>query len=222
MNNKQYLSIAGTLTLLILFGGLVMDDRQGALTEGSSVVLVINEHKFKVNKEYLLSTKAKSRGRHFKEISHVDYFSFDFQFPSMKPFDIDNTNSDGWGDRVSVYVSKNHPFDFKSRVKKNYIIPVTPEGFFGGEPIRKFEQNAVRGKESSGDKDIYIYGDYQFYMSCDKENRSTSPKYPSCKLVSNFLGMEVSSHFSVSLKFKVIQVNQAINNLLESFIVKGS
>lgn len=186
-----------------------------------NITIVLGQHKFELEKSFLFADNLRVDERQIKDIAHVDYFSFDFLFPERIPVTPDAAQIPGWNNRVSVYLSKERPFDFRARVSKSDMFPVDVEKEFNSPQLIKFEERVLREKESSGDRNVYIHGDYEIYMSCDSGHAPVTPKYPSCKLITEYEGMEVSATFSSELKFRFVEIKNVIFELLEKFIIKG-
>lgn len=190
-------------------------------SDSERITIVLNEIKFNLEKAYLFSDRLKGGEKKISDFARVEYFSFDFSFPSLDPFSSKPDPSLGWGDRISVYVSGSAPFDFKERVGRQDMFPVDAEEEFNARQVLKFEKKVLREKESTGDEDVYLFGNYEIYMACDKDNAKSSPKFSSCKMVAEYKGLEVSATFSAELKYQFVEIKEAIFSLLEKFNVKG-
>lgn len=192
-------------------------------SDSDRITIVLNEEKFNLEKAYLFADRLSGGEKKISDFARVDYFSFDFLFPSLNPVS-SKSDSDavlGWGDRISVYVSGSSSFDFKERTERRDMFPVDAEEEFNTRQVLKFENKVLREKESTGDQDVYVFGDYEIYMACNIENAKSSRKFPSCKLVAEFRGLEVSATFSSDLKYQFVGIKDAIFSLLDKFSIDG-
>jgi len=223
MKLKKYLLPLFILGLIFLLGVYIMENIVVEAKDSDRITIVLNEKKFNLEKSFLFADRLKGGEKKIKDFARVDYFSFDFSFPSLNPIS-SKSDSDvvlGWGDRISVYVSGSSSFDFKERTERRDMFPVDAEEEFDTRQVLKFEKKVLREKESTGDEDVYIFGDYEIYMACDKENAKSSPKFPSCKLMTDYKGLEVSATFSSDLKYQFVGIKDAIFSLLEKFSIDG-
>ena len=216
-------------TSTILLGEKVDEKVSRSDLPDDSIILVLEEHRFKVSIDYMYSkllekdlTKKKyGVERRFKKIAEVGYFSITATYPDMKPMTIPDDKL-GWGNKIRIHLKldkKEVPYrkNAAARTLERSSSPgIIPEGFASSE-VLKLEDNWYDDKSVSGDRDIYLYKGDLIYMSCIRENTEFTPPSPSCEMHSSYKNLEISASFSTDYKYDFIKISTIINELFESF-----
>ena len=140
-------------TSTILLGEKVDEKVSRSDLPDDSIILVLEEHRFKVPIGYMYFNLVRKDffkekygiERRFKKVAEVDYFSITVTYPDMTPVNIAE-DKPGRGNKVSIYLSlekKEIPFrkSAAARTLERSSSPgIIPEGFASNE-VLKHERN---------------------------------------------------------------------------------